>query len=151
MNDNIFKEEDVNILIARLNRLKRKTEPLWGKMAVGQMLAHLNIGFEMIYEKIHPKPNVLMKFILKRFVKKSVVSKTPYPKNARTAPQFLIKEDRDFEVEKKRIHDYILKTLNHGESYFDGRDYHSFGVMTKEEYNNMLYKHINHHFTQFGV
>jgi len=27
---------------------------------------------------------------------------------------------------------------------------HSFGPLSKTEWNNMFYKHLNHHLTQFG-
>ena len=92
-----------------------------------------------------------MRFILKTFVKKSVVNEKTYPKNSQTAPQFIIKGDRDFETEKKRLVDYINKTQQLGETFFDGKESHSFGVLTKSEWNNMFYKHLNHHLSQFGV
>lgn len=92
-----------------------------------------------------------MKFILMLFVKNKVVSETPYKRNSATAPQFIIKETRDFETEKNRLIAHIRKTQQLGESYFDGKNSHSFGPLTKVEWNNMFYKHLNHHLTQFGA
>ena len=37
------------------------------------------------------------------------------------------------------------------EDYFDGKESHSFGPLNKTEWNNMFYKHADHHLTQFGV
>jgi hypothetical protein len=47
--------------------------------------------------------------------------------------------------------DFITKTQQLGENHFDGKNSHSFGVMNKTEWNNMFYKHLNHHLNQFGV
>ncbi len=148
---NIFNQADASEIIERINKLTPNTQGLWGKMTVDQMLAHCNVTYEMVYDNIHPKPNALMRFILKTFVKKSVVNEKTYPKNSQTAPQFIIKGDRDFETEKKRLVDYINKTHQLGETFFDGKESHSFGVLTKSEWNNMFYKHLNHHLSQFGV
>ncbi len=148
---NIFNQADASEIIERINKLTPNTQGLWGKMTVDQMLAHCNVTYEMVYDNIHPKPNALMRFILKTFVKKSVVNEKTYPKNSQTAPQFIIKGDRDFETEKKRLVDYINKTQQLGEDFFDGKESHSFGVLTKSEWNNMFYKHLDHHLSQFGV
>ena len=84
-------------------------------------------------------------------VKNPVVNEVPYKHNGKTAPQFLIKDAKDFTVEKARLVAYINKTQTLGENHFDNKESHSFGVLNKLEWNNMFYKHLNHHFTQFGV
>jgi hypothetical protein len=37
-----------------------------------------------------------------------------------------------------------------GENYFNNKESHSFGKLNKTEWNNMLYKHLQHHLSQFG-
>tara|TARA_R110000868_G_scaffold21614_15_gene89654 strand:- start:19993 stop:20445 length:453 start_codon:yes stop_codon:yes gene_type:complete len=149
--DNIFKKETVDKAIGRINKLNSKSTGLWGKMTVDQMLAHCNVSYEMVYTDKHPKPNGLMKLMLKLFVKQTVVNEKPYKKNSRTAPAFLIANERDFEIEKKRLIDHLTKTQELGEDYFDNKESHSFGPLTKAEWNNLFYKHLNHHLEQFGV
>lgn len=148
---NVFKQSDAVEVIDRINKLNPETKALWGKMNVSQMLAHCNVTYELIYEDKHQKPNAFMKLVLKLLVKSSVVVEKGYKKNNPTAPQFLIKEERNFEIEKKRLVDYINKTQQLGESEFDGKVSHSFGKLNKTEWNNMFYKHLNHHLAQFGV
>lgn len=46
-------------------------------MSVGQMLAHCNVTYEMVYDDIHPKPGAFAKFLLKLFVKKAILSENP--------------------------------------------------------------------------
>ncbi len=147
----VFTKATSDEIIQRINKLTSSTQPNWGKMSVAQMLAHCNVTYEMVYENSHPKPNFFMKFILKTFVKKIVTNEVPYKHNSSTAPQFIIKETKNFEAEKKRLVDYITKTQQLGENHFDGKESHSFGVLNKTEWNNMFYKHLNHHLTQFGA
>ena len=70
---NIFKSEITEEVINRINQLNPSSKNLWGKMNVGQMLAHCNVTYEMVYTDKYPKPNAFKKFMLKLFVKKIVV------------------------------------------------------------------------------
>lgn len=148
---NIFTREVADQIIGRINALQPTTTPQWGQMAVAQMLAHCNVTYEMAYENIHPKPNFLVRMMLKAFVKNVVVSEMPYKKSSQTAPAFIIKDDKNFEAEKARLIAYINRTVELGENAFDQKESLSFGPLSKTEWNNMFYKHLNHHLTQFGV
>jgi hypothetical protein len=148
---NAFIKTDTEDFISRINQLTPETKALWGKMNVGQMLAHCNVTYEFLYDNIHPRPNPFMKLILKLFVKKLVVGDKPYKPNNPTAPQFIITDEKEFEAEKERLINHIRKTQELGESHFDGKESHSFGVLNKTEWNNMFIKHLDHHFKQFGV
>ncbi len=149
---NIFENAVSQDIIDRINSLEPQSKPQWGKMNVAQMLAHCNVTYEMLYEpEKHKKPNAFFKFILKTFVKKVVTNDVAYKQNNKTAPQFIITDSRDFEKEKGRLVEYITRTQQLGESHFDGKESHSFGVLDKSEWNNMFYKHLDHHLKQFGV
>tara|TARA_R110002167_G_scaffold328783_1_gene535311 strand:+ start:3340 stop:3798 length:459 start_codon:yes stop_codon:yes gene_type:complete len=148
---NIFSKDISEKVIQRIDHLKPDTQPNWGKMNVSEMLAHCNVAYEMVYENKHPKPNFLMKVMMKSFVKKIVTSETPYKQNAQTAPAFKIKDSRNFETEKIRLIDYVNKTQKLGASNFDNKESHSFGKLSVDQWNNMFYKHLDHHLNQFGV
>ncbi|MCC6371678.1 MAG: DUF1569 domain-containing protein [Bacteroidia bacterium] len=147
----IFDKEVSNGIISRISQLQPTTAAKWGSMNVAQMLAHCNVTYEMIYENKHPKPGAFAKIMLKAFVKKIVVNETPYKHNSRTAPAFLVTDSRVFEAEKQRLVDHIAKTQQLGASHFEGKESHSFGALNSTEWNNMFYKHLNHHLSQFGV
>ena len=148
---NIFTTEVSSQVIGRINQLTANTNAKWGTMSVAQMLAHCNVTYEMVYDNIHKKPNAFVKLILKLLVKKAVLGEAAYKQNVQTAPQFIIKDDKNFEEEKQRLINFIIKTQQLGEAHFDGKESHSFGVLNKTEWNNMFYKHLNHHLNQFGV
>jgi hypothetical protein len=148
---NIFTSEVSNTIIQRINTLSTTQQALWGTMSVGQMLAHCNVTYEMVFETKHPKPNFFIQLMLKMFVKSKVVSEAPYGQNGQTAPQFIIKETKDFNIEKERLIQYIQKVQQLGEQHFEGKESLSFGPLNKTEWNNMFYKHLDHHLRQFGV
>lgn len=148
---NIFDPAVSAEIIGRIQKLTPETQPVWGKMNVAQMLAHCCVTYEMIYENKHPKPGVFLKLILKLLVKNNVVGVKPYKESLKTAPAFLITDERVFETEKARLIEFIEKTQQLGADYFNGKESHSFGKLTTQEWNNMFYKHLDHHLNQFGV
>lgn len=148
---NIFDLKETNTIIDRLNKLDAYAKPQWGKMSVDQMLAHCNVTYEMIYDNKHPKPNSFKKWMLKTIVKPYVVSEKPYKKNSRTAPEFVISDPKNFVEEKARLTDFLNKTQSLGAAYFENKPSHSFGKLTSSEWNNLFYKHLDHHLKQFGV
>ncbi|EAZ81847.1 DUF1569 domain-containing protein [Algoriphagus machipongonensis] len=148
---NIFDPEIKEELIQRINKLSPETQPLWGKMSVDQMLAHCCVPYEMAFTDKHPKPNAILRFLLKSFVKNGVVNEKPYKKNLRTAPAFIISGDRNFDEEKARLIAFLNQSVDLGKAHFEGKESISFGPMTSEEWNNQFYKHLDHHLTQFGV
>lgn len=150
--ENIFDAKTAQDYINRINRLTISSERKWGKMTVNQMLAHLNVAYEMIYEPHkHPKPSFIARWILKTFVKPKVTNEIPYKQNLPTGPTFIIKEEPDFETEKKRLIGFIQKTQQLGPDAFEGKENTSFGKLTAQQWNNMLAKHLNHHLAQFNV
>ena len=148
---NIFNQADANEIIDRINKLSPSAKAIWGKMNVAQMLAHCNVTYEMVYENKHPKPGAFMKFILKTLVKPSVLNEKPYRNNGKTSPAFIITDERVFETEKNRLINFIKEIQQLGEANFDSKESHSFGFLNKTEWNNMFYKYLNHHLSQFGV
>ena len=147
----VFDQNDAKEIISRINKLEQTTQGLWGKMNVSQMLAHCNVTYEHVYENKYAKPGFLKGLLLKWFVKPIVVGDKPYAKNSRTSPEFLMTDKKEFEKEKSRLIDYINKTRELGESFFENKEASSFGNLTAKEWNNMFYKHLDHHLGQFGV
>lgn len=149
---NIFTKEVSDGIITRINNLTSETQRKWGTMSASQMLAHCCVTYEYIYEPgKYPKAGFMIGLILKTVVKKAVTNEKPYKHNLRTGPDFLVKDDKNFDFEKNRLIDFITRVQQEGEANFDGRISHSFGKLNKEQWNNMFYKHLDHHLSQFGV
>jgi hypothetical protein len=148
---NIFTNEITDEVVARIKNLSSESQPIWGKMSVAQMLAHCCVTYEMVYTDKHPRPNGFSRFMMKVLIKNIVTSEKSYVKNGRTAKQFVMADSKNFETEKKRLIDFITKTQQLGTQEFEGKESHSFGNLTAKEWNNMFYKHLDHHLNQFGV
>jgi hypothetical protein len=149
---NVFSVDTVGALEGRINALTPEKTALWGSMNAGQMLAHCNVSYDMAYEpEKFPRPNFMLRLMLKAFVKKKVVSDEPFAKKSPTAPAFIIKDTRDFELEKGKLIANIRKTQALGAQHFEGKESVSFVALTSNEWNTMFYKHLDHHLSQFGV
>jgi len=147
----MFNEKETQTVINRIKKLNNEAQPQWGKMSVDQMLAHCNVTYEMIYDKKYPKPNAFKRWMLKSIVKPIVVGDKPFKKNSRTAPEFIVTDTKNFDLEKNRLIDFINRTQQLGSTHFENKASHSFGALTHKEWNTMFYKHLNHHLNQFGV
>ena len=147
----IFSKEVTEEVIGRINNLTAETQPIWGKMSVGQMFAHCSVAYKYVFDNTYKKPKGLKKFIMMKFIKPMIVSEKPYKKNGVTSPDFKMTTPKEFEEEKKQLIDYLNKTQELGGDHFHYKESHSFGIMTRDEWNNMFYKHLDHHLTQFGV
>ena len=151
MSPSVFESATTSKSLERLAKLTPEKSPVWGKMNASQMLAHLNVSYDIAFGKSDVKVNGLMRFMLKAFVKKKVVGESSYSKNSQTAPFFLIKEDRDFEKEKQLLISNIKEVEAKGKDWFEGKFSPSFGEMTASEWSQLFQKHLEHHLDQFEI
>lgn len=149
---NVFDAKDAQEYINRINNLTPETQRKWGKMSVDQVLAHLNVAYDLTFtpEKF-PKPSFIAKFLLSRFVKSKITNEIPYKQSLPTSPAFIIADERNFEEEKAKLIGNIQRVQQLGREAFEGKENINFGKMTAQCWNNMFAKHLNHHLEQFGV
>jgi hypothetical protein len=147
----LFSKEITGEVIGRINQLTAETQPKWGEMCVGQMLAHCSVAYQYLYDNTYKKPKGFKAFLVKKLIKPMVTNEKPFKKNGMTSPDFKITNSKDFEVEKKQLVDYLTRTQELGAEQLVKTESHSFGMLTMDEWNNMFYKHLDHHLTQFGV
>ena len=138
-------------LFHRIDQLNPKRTAIWGKMTVGQMLSHCTVPYEQILGLNTQQPPFLMRIILNLFLKKSMVNEVPYKQNLPTAPSFIRTEQYDVEKEKERLKGFIRSIQELGAEKLAATPSLSLGNLTSTEWNNLLYKHIDHHLKQFGV
>lgn len=149
---NVFDAKDAQEYINRINNLTPETQRKWGKMSVDQVLAHLNVAYDLTFtpEKF-PKPSFIAKFLLSRFVKPKITNENPYKQSLPTSLAFIIADERNFEEEKAKLIGNIQRVQQLGREAFEGKENINFGKMTAQGWNNMFAKHLNHHLDQFGV
>jgi hypothetical protein len=144
---NLYSHDVYQLCLARIEKLTLQTRPHWGSMSAAQMLAHCAEILEVANGKALKHTPFLAK-LFKRMIRNMVVNEKPYPKNTRTHPQYKQTVERDFETEKERLLGALAQFIEQEDIL---RKHPLFGAMTVEEKGWSMYKHLDHHLSQFGV
>ena len=147
---NLFEAATLNEVTERMAQLRPDSERLWGKMNAAQMLAHCSASMEVAVGLKSP-PRSLMGHLLGRFAKSRVLNEKPLSRNMPTDPSFVVKDDPDFAVQRQRLQGLADRFAMGGPAECTKHPHSFFGSMTPEEWAILGYKHLDHHFRQFGV
>jgi hypothetical protein len=146
--ENLFDPQVKSKIVDRINKLTPASKPVWGKMNVAQMLAHLQkpIG---VADGSHLLKKNLMGILIGPLFKHKLYDDKPYKRSLPTAPSFITTNtDWEFEKEKATL---LAMIERFSESNMVNDRHPFFGKMTKEQWSKGLWKHIDHHLQQFGV
>ena len=146
---NLFETEARTELLNRLEKVNAQSQRQWGEMSVDQMLWHMNsaMSFSMGEYPINYKANWFVKTLFKGYI----LGNAAFPKGgAKTIKEFKATSKYDIETEKKRLKTYIEE---YGKSTANKTWPESplLGKLNGEDWARLNYKHIDHHFKQFGV
>jgi len=145
----LFEPSRRDEIVHRLEKLPPGAPRQWGKMSAGQMLAHCSIALEAGTGDA-PRRQALIGKILAPFVKRTILSEKPFSRNSPTDPTFVIRDDRSFEEEKKRLLGTISRFCEAGPQKASEQTHSFLGRLTGEEWGTTMYKHLDHHLRQFG-
>lgn len=146
----IFDKEAYNEIITRLDKLSPATQSKWGKMNVAQMLAHCKKPIYLpLSDKKHPR--ILMGVLLGWMFKTKLYNDEPWKQGLPTAPDFIVKDERDFNKEKTELKELIGKLHAAGPSGINPHPHPFFGKFTPAQWGQSAYKHLDHHLKQFGA
>lgn len=135
-------------LLERLERLSPEITPRWGKMNASQMLAHLMNWARMSTGELTTKEiRVPLRYPL---IKQLVVYWLPFPKGVRTAPELIGREPEEWAVETVALRAHI-NSFDTREAKAEWPLHPAFGKLTPRAWGVLCYRHIDHHFRQFGV
>ncbi len=144
----IFDETSFNEIQERINKLDENSQAQWGKMNVGQMAWHCQPALNIMLKKdtYGLKPN----WFAKVFFKKAMYSDKLWGKGLPTAKVMKATEPRDFSEEIIKLK-AILSEVGEQRNRQGWGEHPGFGHFTDEQWGQMQYKHLDHHFRQFGV
>jgi len=146
----LFETGPYDEIIERSERLNPQSPALWGKMNVAQMLAHCKEPLKVPLDKIVlKKPNAVMKFLFS-FFKQTLYNDKPWRKGLPTSKEFIITDVRDFQNEKKELLN-LIHEFHAGKNKTEWPPHPFCGQFTSEQWGKMQYKHLDHHYRQFGV
>ncbi len=134
-------------IIDRINKLRPATQRQWGRMDVGQMLAHCQMPLGVAIGRHKLKRNFLLSLIGPLF-KKKLYDEKPFKRNLPTDKSFKMTDKKDFDREKETL---ILMINEFSEETMSNEPHPFFGKLTKEQWSKGSWKHLDHHLHQFGV
>jgi hypothetical protein len=145
---NLYAADVKKDLIDRINRLTPQTRPLWGKMNVSQMMAHVQMPMGSAVG-IYKLPRTFLGKMIGPLVKGGMYNEKPFRRNSPTDPSFIMTgQEKDFDKEKQNL----INLIDNFKDENIVNDVHPFfGKMTKDQWSKAMYKHIVHHLEQFGV
>ncbi len=147
---NLFDKSAYEEIMSRINKLSANSQRQWGKMEVAQMLAHCKEAFKVpLSDKKMPRSVVGL--LLGWAFKNKLHNDDPWKKNLPTAPNFIIRDDRDFEKEKQELAALINQFYNGGPEKAGRFPHPMFGSFTSEQWGKSMYKHLDHHLQQFNA
>lgn len=147
---NLYTPEVHEELVARIGRLRPEMTALWGRMTVAQMLAHCSEVIEVFLGKRLDDTPLIAK-LFGGMIRRMILSDRPYPRDSRTHPQYRVTDNRDFETEKRRLQENIRRFTREDRQAAESHEHAMFGRMTVDERGRAMFKHLDHHLTQFGV
>jgi hypothetical protein len=134
-------------LLQRLARFHPASPRQWGQMELPQMLAHCSASLRMILGELPVKP-VPARFIGWLF-KGVISSDKPFRHGVPTARELTVAESRELEAERAILGSAMAKLATGPEAIHSFR-HPFFGRLSSAQWGQLVYKHLDHHFRQFG-
>lgn len=146
----LFEKEAYEEIMARLQALQPDSPRRWGKMTASKMMAHLGRGLQVaLAEK--PMKRMFIGYILGPLMKHQLYNDTPWKQSLPTSPDFIIRDEGDFETEKQKLVNKIRRLHEAGPQGAGQFPHPFFGKLTAEQWGKSMYKHVDHHLRQFNA
>ncbi len=138
-------------MFARLDRLTPGTQRQWGSLTPAQMVFHLNAQMQNVLGEIHvaPRPTPPM-FKWPLFHWLIIDSGMSWPKSTPTAPQYLSDAPGELEALVPQLKARVERMIATGEATA-ATVHPAFGPLDGATMGRLLWRHWNHHLTQFGL
>ncbi len=144
-------DKDVYIeLTKRVQNLQPDSKAHWGKMNVSQMIAHVSEAYKVPLSET-AMPRMFIGRLIGWAIKPTLYNDKAWKQNLPTAPNFVIKDERDFNTELLKLLNIIEKFHQTGSEKIGRYPHPMFGSFSTDQWGMAMYKHLDHHLIQFGV
>ncbi len=145
---NLWESDARQEISQRLDRLKPDTAAVWGRMNTRQMMAHVVDALRMAIGDLKAEEKKLpIRFTP---LKQLIIYGPPFPKNAPTAPELMGRQADDWDAECARLRELMDSFASRPRDMALPR-HPAFGQLSRRAWGVLSYKHLDHHFRQFGV
>ncbi len=144
----IWSSTDREDVLRRFQHLSPSATPKWGRLDAPRMVTHVTdalragLGEVALMPKVSPLSvwpvNTLVMFYL------------PWPRNAPTAPELLIRKPLEWTTELAALKSAMTRFVARE---IDGpwAEHAAFGKIDGRQWGRLMYRHMDHHLTQFGA
>jgi hypothetical protein len=147
----IFNPANNEAFIQRIEGLAPTATAQWGKMNIAQMLAHAQQPLRVATGELQLKQGFMGKLFGASARKKLTRDDAPFKRGMPTDPNFVIRDQRDFEVEQEQLIRLVRQFVNTGPYILTTQPHPFFGPLQVPEWDALLSKHLDHHLRQFGA
>jgi hypothetical protein len=144
----LWDETDCRAILSRLEWLTPDAAPRWGQMNASRMVVHVTDALRMATGEL--RCTASRGPLMLPIVKQVVMFYLPWPRGVPTSPELLSRRPElwtnDIAALRTAIEEFVSK------SRVDAWPSHPrFGHLSGPEWGRFMYRHLNHHLTQFGV
>lgn len=144
----LWQQKDREAILNRFAKLTPDRTPQWGQMDAVRMVVHVTDGVRMAMGEIEcaPKKGPFKLPVIKQLI----MFYLPWPKGAPTAPELLARVPKQWTNEIELFRDAMDRF---GMKNVDGAwpMHPAFGSVNGREWGRLMYRHLDHHLTQFNV
>jgi hypothetical protein len=146
----LYEADALAAMTRRIRALRADSPRQWGKMEIGQALAHCRVALRVAIGDQRLKRG-LIGIVFGPIAKRQLMRPVPLGKSMPTAPEFRIRDARDFETERASLLELVERFGRGGPAGLTREPHPFFGALTAEEWNTLQWKHLDHHLRQFGA
>jgi len=146
----LFDETTRRKVIERIGSVPSDREPRWGKMGVARMFAHCSLPFRVALGETELKRTFLGR-IFGKLARKRFLRPEPFPRNLPTDKSFVVAEHGPAETERAQLIALIERFAREGRQGGLVEIHPFFGSFTPEDWDLLMWKHLNHHLLQFDA
>ena len=146
----ILNTSDKETILSRIIQVQHDSERQWGKMTVNQMICHCTDQIRSAIGEIETKDRTT--FSYRTFIKFLALYVIKIPKGkVKTVSEFDQDKKGTRPTEFKKDHQELINSLERFENASQYYPHPTFGKLSKKEWSRLIYVHLDHHLTQFGV
>ena len=146
----LFRPADREEILARIALLRPDSPRQWGKMDPAQMMAHCQVALRTASGE-HRIRRALVGVLFGSIARRSLSGPKPFRRNLPTDKSFRITDPRDFARERDALV-VLVRSFGERGAYGLTKDPHPFfGALRTEEWEALMWKHLDHHLRQFSA
>jgi len=137
-------------IVQRIDRLSPATQAKWGMMNVAQMLTHAQQPLRVAFGELKLKITIAG-FLFGKIAKRKLSKNEPWGRSLPTDKHFVVTELKNFDDEKRRLVVLVRRFADNGPGGIVNELHPFFGKLTPDEWDRLMWNHLDHHLRQFGV